>query len=60
MAWHLTQRRIFLPRFVDKVWYLGEQVYRWWDGPYLRRVPIFPPRDIFFGHELIGEELDGT
>ena len=26
----------------------------------MRRVPIFPPRDIFFGHELIGEELDGA
>ena len=42
---------------IDKVWYLGERVHRWWDGPYMRRVPIAPHGDMFWGRELIGEEL---
>ena len=57
MAWRLTQRRILLPGLIDKVWYLGEWVYHWWDGPCLRRFPIAPPCDMFWGRELIGEEL---
>ena len=60
MAWRLMQKRILLPGFVYKVWYLGELVYHWWDGPCLRRVPIAPPRDMFLGHELVGEELNGV
>ena len=60
MAWRLTQRRILLPGLVDKIWYLGEWVHRWWDGPFMRRVLIAPPRDIFWGRELVGEELNGA
>ena len=47
VAWSLTQRRILLPGLDDKVWFLGERVHRWWDGPFLRRVPVAPPRDMF-------------
>ena len=39
---------------------MGEQVYRWWDVPCLRMVPVAHPRDMFWGRELIGEELDGA
>ena len=46
-AWRLTQRRALLVGIIDKMWYLGERVHRWWDGPYMRRVPIAPPGDIF-------------
>ena len=49
-----------MPGLIDKVWYLSERVYCWWDRPCLRRVLIAPPRDIFWGYELIGEELDGA
>ena len=44
----------------DKVWFLGEWVYHWWNGPFLRRVPVAPPRDMFWGIELVGDELDAT
>ena len=60
MAWRLMQRRILLPGLIDKVWYLGERVHRWWDRPCLRRVPIAPPHDMYWGCELVGEELDGA
>ena len=46
-----------MPSLADKVWFLGERVYRWWDGPFLRRVPVTPPRDMFWGRELAGDEL---
>ena len=49
-----------LPSLIDKVWYLDERIYRWWDGPCLRRVPISPLRNMFWGCELVGEELDGA
>ena len=49
-----------MPGLVDKVLFLGERVYHWWDGPYLRRFPIAPLYGMFWGHELIGEELDGA
>ena len=60
VAWRLTQRRILLPGLIDKVWYLGEWVYCWWDGLFMRRVHIAPPGDIFWGQELVGEEFDGA
>ena len=56
-AWHLTQRRGLLAGIIDKAWYLGERLYHWWDGPYISRVPIAPPGDMFWGRELAGEEL---
>ena len=58
MAWRLTQRRILLPGLGDRVWFLGERVYRWCDGPFFRRVPMAPPGDMFWGNELVGDELD--
>ena len=45
---------------INKVWYLGEHVHRWWDGPFMRRVHVAPPGDMFWGRELVGEELDRT
>ena len=58
MAWRLTQRRILLSGLGDKVWFLGERVHRWWDGPFPSRVPVAPPGDMFWGSELVGDELD--
>ena len=57
MAWRLTQRRILLPGLGERVWFLGKRVYRWWDGPFLRKVPMAPPTDMFWGSELVGDEL---
>ena len=60
MAWRLTQRRILLSGLGDKVWFLGERVHHWWDGPFLRRVPVAPPSDMFWGSELVGDELSAA
>ena len=49
-----------MPGLDDKVWFFGERVYRWWDGPFLRRVPVAPPRDMFWGRELVGDDLDAA
>ena len=57
MAWRLIQRRILLSGLGEKVWFLGERVHRWWDGPFFRRVPMAPPGDMFWGSELVGDEL---
>ena len=46
-----------MPGIIDKVWYLGEWVHHWWDGPFMRRVHVAPPGDMFWGQELIGKEL---
>ena len=46
-AWRLTHWRILLLGLGDRVWFLGERVHRWWDGPFLRRVPMAPPCEGF-------------
>ena len=60
MAWCLTQRRILLPGLGERVWFLGERVYRWWDGPFFRKVLMAPPTDMFWGSELVGDELSAA
>ena len=56
-AGRLTRSRVLLTGPVDRSWYLGERVFRWWDGPERRRVPVPPPGSMYWGRELAGDEL---
>ena len=53
----LTHLRVLLAGIIDMMWYLGERVHHWWDGPYMRRVLVTPLGNIFWGREFTGEEL---
>ena len=56
-ARRVTHMRFLLTSIIDNVWYLGERVHYWLDGLYIRRVPVAPPGNIFWGQEFVRKEL---